>query len=456
MNIILGGGLAGLTAGYRLSKSSLPFLLIEREADIGGLSRTITYNDFRFDIGGHRFLTHIPEIEELVRSLLKDDLLTVKRKSKILHNDRMIDYPLRPKGAITGLGPLRSVYALMDYIYHRHFYKINNKDLESWVIKNFGKTLYTLYFKDYTEKVWGQPPQTISQDWISKRIQGLSLSKAILDMFKKSHDQKTLTDEFLYPRYGIGQIAKELEKQCYPFGEVLKDSSVLRVFHNNQHLEKLTILTEEGIFDVKITNCISTIPITTLVKLLYPEPPADIIDAVNKLSYRDLIIVVLFYDEDRITDLTWLYFPDRKVPFGRLHEPKYWSEQMAPAGKTHLVVEFFCSENDNLWAMTDREIISITETWLKFTGITNRVQHSFDAQVLRVKNAYPVFDIHYKEMLIKVLDYLKRFRNLNVGGRTGGFSYLNMDEAMNEGLRMANNLIEAQSESIISNSALAA
>ncbi|NOX20359.1 MAG: NAD(P)-binding protein, partial [Nitrospirae bacterium] len=312
-NIILGGGLAGLTAGYRLSCESIPFLLIEREADTGGLSRTIKHQGFRFDIGGHRFLTSIAEIDKLVRNLLKDDLLTVKRKSKILLNGKMIDYPLRLKGALTGIGPFRSAYALLDYLYHRIFYRIEGNNLQSWVRKNFGYTLYRIYFKEYTEKVWGLPPALINQDWISKRIQGLSLSKAIFDMFKKDRNRKTLAEEFLYPRYGIGQIADALEIATHPHGEVLKEASVLRIFHNNNRLERATIITKSGMFDLKVKNCISTIPLNYLVKLLYPSPPDDVLQAADELDYRDLILVVLFYNTDIITDLTWLYFPDSAI-----------------------------------------------------------------------------------------------------------------------------------------------
>ncbi|RME64898.1 MAG: hypothetical protein D6778_07205, partial [Nitrospirae bacterium] len=428
MNVILGAGLAGLSAAYGLDEA----IVLEREEQTGGLARTLSYGPCRFDIGGHRFYTDIPEVQALVAKLLGPELLRVKRRSCIVFNGRKVPYPLTASASLKAMGPGGALLATLDYLLQRSKAILNGKNnyenLRDWVIAHFGRRLYRAYFKDYSEKVWGVPASEISSDWISKRIQNLDL-KELLKSILFGSDRRTLIDSFLYPSKGIGRIAQALTEKIKKEGKTICTSSrIIKINHDTTKIHSILFSTEEGLFEVQVTNLISTIPVTILAGYLgHP---------IEKLRYRDLLLVVPVFETERLTEETWIYIPQRDIPFGRVHEPKNWSPMMAPEGVSHLVVEFFCTREDTLWRTTDRSLLELTLKHLRALGILNN-QKPVDATFVRVSNAYPLFDIHYRKNLQKALNLLGRFENLILAGRTGSFSYLNMDEAIASGLKVA-------------------
>ncbi len=450
MIVVLGGGLAGLGAGYTLAGSGISLLLIEKEPSVGGLSRTVHHRGFRFDLGGHRFLTDSEELRSLIKGLLGNELLTVRRRSKIFINGKYIDYPLRPLNALTGLGPLNSVFMVADYLKEKLKVPFigdgsDNDDilnLEQWVVRNFGRRIFELYFRDYSEKVWGRDCSEISKEWISQRINGLSLCSALKEAMlkRKNKGMRTLTDEFLYPSHGIGMIADRLKRAIEDKARILTNSSVFEILHDGEMVREVAILTREGLIRSEVDQLVSTIPLHALLDIMRPAPPAPVVEALERLSYRHLILVTLFLERDQATELTWLYFPDKDLPFGRLHEPKNWSPYMAPEGRTHLVVEFFCSEGDGLWSMSDEQLEGITMEALRGLGFF-KSSEVMDALTMRIKNAYPIFDLAFRENLAVVEDYLKGFKNLFIAGRTGSFSYLNMDHALLSGMKAASEIL---------------
>ncbi len=435
MKLILGGGLAGLAAAHRLTTMGEFVTLVERQPRVGGLSQTLRHGPFSFDLGGHRFHTHLPEVQALVEGLLKGKLLRVKRRSQILLNGRYVDYPLRAASALRGVGVKEGVMIGLDYLWHRLYYKLSGatpEGLEEWVVSNFGRRLYNLYFKDYTEKVWGLKADQISRHWISKRIQGINLLDAVRSMWKKV-DRRTFLDEFLYPERGIGMIAEALQGEITRRGgAVLTNTGLVSLRHSGRRIESALLIGRDGPLEIRADHYISTIPLDVLLKTL--DPPITIEGP--SLRYRDLLLVVLFLDKERLTDLTWLYIPDREIPFGRIHEPKNWSPLMAPQGYTHLVVEYFCSRGDQLWASTNDRLVQITWHYLSEMGLSRGV-HLLDGVVVRVPHAYPLFERGYEEKLMKVKEKLQAFENLVLAGRTGGFAYLNMDEAIHQGILAA-------------------
>ncbi len=445
MIVVLGGGLAGLGAGYILAKAEGQFIVVEREPSVGGLSRTVHHRGFRFDLGGHRFISDNENIKLMIHELLGDRLLRVRRKSKIYIKGKYIDYPLRPLNALTGLGTLNSFFMVVDYLKEKiksQLFHDNILNLEQWVVRNFGRRIFELYFRDYSEKVWGRSCSEISKEWISQRINGLSLGAALKNAFLhvKQKEVRTLTDEFLYPDSGIGMIANRLKEVIQRKGRVLTESSALEIIHDGERIRELSILTPEGILHRNVEHLVSTIPIHTLLSIMRPSPPEYIKDALMGLQYRHLILVTVFLNKDRSTDLTWLYFPDRTIPFGRIHEPKNWSPKMAPAGKTHLVVEFFCSEGDDLWNSSNERLEEITIKELHRLGFLDRGE-IMDALTIRIRNAYPVFDMNFRKNLAMVDSYLKGFKNLYIAGRTGAFRYLNMDHALLSGMEAASGVL---------------
>lgn len=443
--IILGGGLAGLSAGFTLTKAGLPVQVYEGAAGVGGLSKTIERNGFRFDLGGHRFFTNDKEIDALVRDLMGREMVSVRRSSKIYLRDQYFDYPLKPLNAMFGLGIPTTARILADYLWEtakRAVRKKNPVSLEDWVVINFGRTMFTLYFKEYSEKVWGIDCGRISATWVAQRIKGLSLAKALKNAFFKfsGRDLATLTDSFTYPSLGIGRISDRLRDEIEKSGAVHTGAKIVRISHDSSRIESITVGDQDRRFTVPAEEYISTIPLTALVNMLSPPPPAPVLEAAAKLRFRDLVIVAIMVDRERVTDQTWIYIPEQKIPFGRIHEPTNWSPAMAPEKKSLLVMEYFSFKGDDVWNMSDEALTDLTVDNLVRLGFVGR-QEVLDSMIVRVPRAYPLFEVGYDDHAEVLFDYLNRFSNLHIAGRSGMFRYYNMDVAIRSGMETAEKVI---------------
>ncbi len=450
--LVLGAGLAGLSAGLALAKAGLGVKVIEREPGVGGLARTIAHGPFRFDLGGHRFFTPTKTVERLVQDLLGPEGVTVHRKSQIFLRNRYIDYPLRPFNAMSGLGVPTALKIVLDHTAEKLKGIFGSRDpvsLEDWVVGNFGRTLFDIYFKEYSEKVWGIGCESISMDWVAQRIQGLSLGAAVRNAFfpRNGHTIRTLTDRFLYPSHGIGRVADRLREEIERENEVLCDVEVSRICHQDFRVK--TVMVRDGSSDSAVEGraFISTIPLTALVRMLDPSPPREVLGAAGSLRFRDLVVVAVMLNRERATDQSWVYFPQREIPFGRIHEPTNWSARMAPEGKTLLVAEQFCFRGDAAWNASDEELTGRTVDALHGLGLVSR-SDVVDSAVLRVPKAYPLFEVGYAESCQTIRDYLRRFANLLPVGRSGNFSYYNMDHAMASGLEAAEAILRGGVEDL--------
>jgi protoporphyrinogen oxidase len=435
--LVLGAGLAGLAAAYRLSQEGWEVLVLERAPCVGGLARTVVHRGFRFDLGGHRFLTSNPATLRLVQGLLQGQLLTVRRRSQIYLSGRYLHYPLRPLDALAGLGPGESLQVLAHYFLARlgHVLRPQQpRSLQDWVVGKFGRRLFELYFRDYSEKLWGTDCRRISARWVAQRIQGLSLGQAIREALLRGKDTpRTLKEEFLYPPLGIGQIAEGFKEAVLARGaKVLTGTSVREVHHLGGHISHVLAEGPEGARRLEADVLISTIPLSALLRALRPRPRTR----PPGLRYRALIVVAVLLGRPRCTELTWLYFPERRVPFGRLHEPGNWSPLMAPEGRTHLVLEYFCTQGDYLWQASDRALARLSVEALKQLGFI-RQEDVLDALVLRVPHAYPFFEVGYEALREEAFKALEGLEGLLLAGRTGQFRYLNMDHAIESGLEAA-------------------
>jgi protoporphyrinogen oxidase len=444
--IILGGGLAGLSAGFGLVKAGKSVAVLESDTEVGGLSKTVCYGDFRFDLGGHRFFTKNENTNRFVKDLLNGDYLIVPRKSKIYLQKKFFDYPLKPVNALFGLGLSTTLKAIIDYGIEKIknlFNTPRHVSLEDWVVNNFGRTMFILYFKEYSEKVWGIECNRISEEWVSKRIEGLSLWVAIKNAFFKFSGRQinTLVDEFIYPPKGIGQISQNLKIEIEKENTVLTNTRVAQINHKDFIIDNIVAKNCNQTYKVHGSEFVSSIPLPNLVRMLNPPPPAHILEAVSKLKYRDLVVVTIMLNRERVTDLTWMYLPEQKISIGRIHEPKNWSPYMAPKGKTHIVAEYFCFQGDNVWNSSDKELTSITVKQLETLGFINS-NEVIDSCVVRAPRAYPLFEVGYTEHYSKVLKYLENFKNLYIIGRTGMFRYYNMDHAIESGIEAAENILK--------------
>ena len=450
--LILGGGLTGLSAGFVLSKAGRKVKVFENDAEVGGLSKTIVKNGFRFDLGGHRFFTRDKKIDEFVRTLMGGELVSVRRTSKIYMRGKYFDYPLKPVNAIFGLGIPTTMKIMGDYGIEkiRGMLKPHeNVSLEDWVVSNFGRTMFDIYFKEYSEKVWGIDCSRISAEWVAQRIKGLSLAKAVKNAFFKfsGKDLPTLVDRFIYPKLGIGRISDRLREEIEKHGDVHINTRVERVNRSGFAIKGIEVQNHKGRAVLEGGEFVSSMPMTALVKMLNPAPPGHVIEAASKLKFRDLVVVAVMIGRKRVTDQTWIYIPEQDIPFGRIHEPTNWSEMMAPEGKTVVVTEFFSFKGDAIWNEGDEKLSEITVRNLERLGFLKR-HEVIDTAVVRAAKAYPLFEVGYKERCDVLYEYLAKFENLHIAGRSGMFRYYNMDHAIESGIDTAGKILKKESEEI--------
>jgi len=445
--VILGAGLAGLSAGWALSRAGADIIVLDKDKQVGGLARTVEDQGFRFDLGGHRFFTDNERVEHLVREVLDGEILEVVRSSKILLQGRYFDYPLNVQNALLGFGPVTAARIILEYAAERLKDRVSKADsisLEDWVVRHFGRTLFSIFFKDYSEKVWGIGCDRIAREWIEQRIQNLSLGRAVREVLTRSGGKaaRTLARRFLYPPLGIGKLGEGLKAEIEKINPIVTDARVMRLHHRGARIEKVTAQFGGDAREFRGRDVISSIPLTALVRLLSPKAPDAVLDAAGRLRYRDLVVVAVMIDRERVTDETWIYFPGKEIPFGRIHEPTNWSADMAPAGKTLLVAERFCFRGDETWTARDEDIAESTTACLAGLGLIDKdevIRHT----VIRVPNAYPLFEVGYREHQETVSAYLETFDNLHLTGRGGLFRYYNMDHAMESGLAAAEGLINS-------------
>jgi len=443
--LVLGGGLTGLSAGHVLGRAGFGVTVFERDDTVGGLSKTVVKDGFRFDLGGHRFFTKDERINRFVAELMGNELISVNRSSKIYLRNKFFDYPLKPLNALFGLGMYTTFKAIADYGIEKARGAVKPREhvsLEDWVVGHFGRTMFNIYFKEYSEKVWGIDCSRISAEWVSQRIKGLSMAKAIKNAFFKfsGRDLPTLADHFYYPALGIGRISDRLSEEIRRTGTVETGTSVDRITHNGREIESIHVTNHRYSGTVCGSQFVSSLPLPRIVRMLDPLPPARVLEAASRLKFRDLVIVTIMVNKKRVTDQTWIYIPEKKIPFGRIHEPTNWSEKMAPEGKSLLVTEFFSFKGDRIWNETDSRLVAITTENLRMLGFIKE-DEVIGSAVVRAARAYPLFEVGYHENCRIISDYLARFSNLHSAGRGGMFKYYNMDHAIGSGIMTAEKII---------------
>jgi protoporphyrinogen oxidase len=451
--VTIGGGPAGLTAAYLLAKQKVPVTVIEADpVYVGGISRTVEYKGFHFDIGGHRFFSKSQAVEELWTELLPDDMLVRPRSSRIYYRGKFFSYPLRAVEALFKLGVLESALCMASYVKAKAFPVQNPKNFQDWVSNQFGARLFNIFFKTYTEKVWGMDCKEISADWAAQRIKGLSLATAVWHALKpqrkpKSRDQviKTLIDSFRYPRKGPGMMWEAAARKVVEMGgQVLMGRRVVGLNYNaGEQLYKVTYEDVEGRRDfVYATDVISSAPMRELVKGLTPRVSEEARQAADSLKYRDFLTVAVVLLDRHLFDDNWIYIHEPGVKVGRIQNFKSWSPEMIPDPKLCCYgLEYFCFEGDGTWASRDEDLIELAKSELERLGLASRA-HVLDGCVVRQAKAYPVYDDEYAthvETIRREVD--ARFPNLHLVGRNGMHKYNNQDHAMMTAMLAAENIL---------------
>ncbi len=433
--VIIGAGPAGLTAAYMLAKRGYTRVtVLEADDVVGGISRTAQYKGFRFDIGGHRFFTKIRAVDDLWHEILGEEFLSVPRLSRIHYNGRFFDYPLKASNALRGLGPVNALRILASYVkWHYRPYLVED-NFEQWVTNRFGKRLYEIFFKTYTEKVWGIPCTEIRAEWAAQRIQGLSLARAILaatSLNKRSKEIKSLINEFKYPRFGPGQMWETCRDLVVARGHrVLMKHYVDGLLREGDRVVGVRARTACGTQTFEADHVISTMPVRSLVRVLSPSVPPAVHAAGEGLRYRDFLVVALILKKDRLFPDNWIYIHTPGVKVGRIQNFNNWSAAMVPTPETTcLGMEYFCFKGDGLWESADADLIARASAELAALGLA-RQEDVIDGTVIRVPKAYPIYDAAYREHLDVVRDYVDSFVNLQLVGRNGMHKYNNQDHSM--------------------------
>jgi protoporphyrinogen oxidase len=449
--VIVGAGPGGLTCAYELARQGVPCLVVDADCRVGGLAQTVEYKGFRFDIGGHRFFTKVPAVVELWRSMLGANFVRRPRLSRIFFNGRFFDYPLKPLNALSNLGVLRSLAILASYAWIKLRPISPEVSFEDWVTNRFGRRLYKTFFETYTEKVWGIPCRTISAHWAAQRIKGLSLTTAVINMLLPGRNRrpgqtiKTLVDEFEYPRLGPGMMWEAFREEIVRLGGKIElETRVTRILHENGHVHSVEMQRDGRTLRQPATHVISTMPLRDFVRSLDPPAPLDIQQIAERLKYRDFLTVALIVDEADLFPDNWIYIHDSSVKVGRIQNFKNWSPDMVPdASKTCLGLEYFCSVGDDLWSMSDADLVALGRNELSRIGLA-RADRILDGTVVRMPKAYPVYDDGFMEVVAATRAYVDRFENVQLIGRNGTHKYNNQDHSMVMALLAVRNLFGAQ------------
>ncbi len=454
--VIVGAGPAGLTAAYELVKAGQSVLVLESDTEyVGGISRTVNYHGYRFDIGGHRFFSKSQEVEELWTEILGADMLQRPRSSKIYYGGKFYSYPLKPFEALAKLGVREAGLCLLSFLVARMHPTRNPKSFEDWVVNQFGRRLFRIFFKTYTEKVWGMSCKDISADWAAQRIKGLSLGSAIKngllpkrELTGRTDVVKTLIDAFRYPRLGPGMMWETCARKVTSLGgEVLLGRSVTACCFDAVS-ESWTVTARTvtgGTEQYRGKHVISSMPMKQLIAQIEPRLPSVALRAAESLRYRDFVTVGLILRErNRFRD-NWIYIHDPDVKVGRVQNYKSWSPEMVPDPDFCCYgLEYFCFEGDGLWSARDEDLITLAKKELQQMRLAASAD-VVDGCVIRQAKAYPVYDDEYRQNVEVIRQALRAHcPNLHPVGRNGMHKYNNQDHAMMTAMLTARNILAGE------------
>jgi UDP-galactopyranose mutase len=434
--VVIGGGPAGLTAAYEIVKRGGSVIVYEGDSVVGGISRTVERDGWRFDIGGHRFFTKVKEVEELWHEILPDeDFLLRPRMSRIFYDGKYYDYPLKAGNALKNLGPFEAVLCVLSYVWARVRPPKDQTNYEGWLVARFGWRLYRRFFETYTQKVWGVPVKEMPADWAAQRVKSLSLSNAIVNALLPKRGQTEITsliEEFQYPKFGPGMMWEKCAELIEAKGgQVHLKAKVVGIKVENGKATGVDVLHRDGstVFQ-PASHVISTMPMAQLVDAFQPALPEEILTAGHDLHYRDFLTVALVIPENLAFPDNWIYIHAQEVKVGRIQNFGSWSPYLVKEGRTCLGLEFFVFEGDELWNARDEDLIEQGKRELEYLGLAKASDVEM-GYVFRMPKAYPYYDSHYQANVKTIATYLEnQASNVHLIGRNGMHKYNNQDHSM--------------------------
>jgi protoporphyrinogen oxidase len=445
--VIIGAGPAGLTAAYQLSKEGFPAIVLEADAVVGGISRTVERNGWRFDIGGHRFFTKVKPVDDFWHEVLPDeDFLLRPRLSRIYYNGKYFDYPIKAFNALRNLGPFEAVLCVLSYTWAKIRPPKNQDTLEGWIIARFGQRLYKHFFKTYNEKLWGVPVNKLPADFAAQRIKNLSLFNAITTAILPKRNRKDITsliEEFHYPKYGPGMMWERCTELVEKAGiEVAMETKVTKVRHENGKAVAVEAVGPDGQRrELPCDHAISSMPMSQLLQAMDPPPPAEVLHAAGDLHYRDFLTVALVIPEEGAFPDNWIYVHAKEVRVGRIQNFGAWSPYLVKDGRTCLGLEFFVFEGDDMWTKADADLIEQGKQELGILGLIDPAKVE-EGYVVRMPKAYPFYDERYRANVEVMKGWLDaNASNVHPIGRNGMHRYNNQDHSMYTAMLTVENIV---------------
>ena len=446
--VVIGAGPAGLTAAYMLGRQGVRCTVLEADSVVGGIARTVERDGWRFDIGGHRFFTKVKPVDDLWYEILgAENFLLRPRMSRIYYRGTMFDYPLRAFNALKGLGLLEAVRCFLSYFWARIHPPRDQTTFEGWTAARFGWRLYRIFFKTYTEKVWGIPADQIQADWAAQRIKNLSLMKAVLNALLPRRNQKDITsliEEFNYPKLGPGMMWDFAREKVEAAGSsVLFNAPVTAIHHQGGRADSVTATVRGRPRRFPASHVVSSMPFSELLLAMDPPPPEPVRRAASGLRYRDFLTVALVIPEQDAFPDNWIYIHDPDVQVGRIQNFGSWSPHMVKDGFTCLGLEYFVTEGDPLWTMADDDLIALGRAELGRLRIADP-SHVQAGYVVRMPKAYPLYDDAYKDNVAVLRDWIAaNCPNVFPVGRNGMHKYNNQDHSMYTAMLSVENILGA-------------
>jgi protoporphyrinogen oxidase len=438
---VIGAGPAGLAAAYTLIKHGVPVDVFESDSTVGGMAKTLDLWDQRVDLGPHRFFSTNTRVNRLWSEILEADYCMIDRQTRILYNERFFDYPLRLVEALSKLGPAEAAHCLLSYFCQQFRREQQTPSFEEWVCRRFGRRLYEIFFRSYSEKLWGIPCALLDADFAAQRIRRLSLYEAIRDALCNGRGSRhaTLLDRFAYPFGGAGSVYSKMADTIVALGGSL----------NMRMPARRVVPCADGKLDIEFVSgelrryhhVVSTMPLTDLVRSL-PNAPKKVLDACSQLHFRNTMVIYLRVEAQNLFPDQWIYIHTPALAIGRIANFRNWTPELyGDSPHTILSLELWFDQDDGQWNEPDRKHINRATEDLRRTGLIKDARITA-GHAVRVPCCYPVYRLGYKSHLSLLQDYLSKIPGLHAIGRGGSFKYNNQDHSLLMGILAAEKIAQ--------------